>query len=133
GEQLFEMGRHDEAIQQWARLPKLVRPSHEGYARYAEVLSAHARNDRALAAAAQDAVGRALKARPDSPEYLRLAALLKSERQSGRSVELIDAWEAVRVAATGDEHALLREEARTRLVELLQPSLYDQCKGACLT
>ena len=133
GEQLFEMGQRDEALEQWSRLPKLVRPAHEGFARYAEVLSAHARSDRRLAAMANEAVMKALKARPDSPEYLRLSAVLKSERQSGRSIELIDAWQAVRVAAVGDANALLREEARTRLVELLQPSIYDHCKGPCQT
>lgn len=129
GEQLFEMGRRDEALAQWAMLPKLVRPSHEGHFRHAEILSGHARLDRKLAQKASEEIDKAVKARPDNPNYLRLRASLLSER-GRKNPEAIDAWQEVRRAAKGPEHTLLREEARTRLIEMVQPS-YETCRSTC--
>jgi tetratricopeptide (TPR) repeat protein len=130
GEQYFEMGRRKDALAQWAYLPKLVKPSHEGHARHAEILSAHARLDATMASAARSEIDKALKAKPDNPNYLRLRAILESDRNP-RGVATIDAWEEVRRNATAAEHALLREESRTRLVELLQP-IHGQCNTACV-
>ncbi|MCB9712483.1 MAG: tetratricopeptide repeat protein [Myxococcales bacterium] len=112
GEQLYQMNRVEEALEQWAAVPRLVRPTHRGWAKHAEILSEHGRT--------ADAVGSlkvALKAQPEDPQYLRLAAVLAEEqRRPGLALGL---WEKVRELSTAPEHRLLRDEARTRLVELL--------------
>jgi tetratricopeptide (TPR) repeat protein len=112
GEQLYQMNRVDDALAQWAALPKLVRPAHRGHAKHAEVLSEHGRTTDAVAA-----LKNALKLEPEEPRYLRLRAMLaEDQRRPGLALEL---WQQVRTLASGREHELLRDEARTRIVELL--------------
>lgn len=112
GEQLYQMNRVEAALEQWAAVPKLVRPSHRGWAKHAEILSEHGRTADAVAS-----LKVALKAEPDDPRYLRLAAVLAEEqRRPGLALGL---WEQVRQLSTTREHRLLRDEARTRVVELL--------------
>ena len=112
GEQLHQMHRVSEALAQWAMIPKLVRPQHKGWARHAEVLSEHGRNAEAVAS-----LKKALDAAPEEPTYWRLRAVLAEEQRRPQPAML--AWEEVRRLAKGPEHALLRDEARTRIVELL--------------
>jgi tetratricopeptide (TPR) repeat protein len=118
GEQLYQMGHHEEALEHWSQLPKLVRPSHAGWARYAEILSEHATpRDIHMRRRSQEALKKALAGAPEQPRYLRLQALLEEElRRTAAAYEL---WEKVRQFATSPEDRLLREEARTRVVELL--------------
>ncbi|MCA9709695.1 MAG: hypothetical protein KDK70_27905, partial [Myxococcales bacterium] len=112
GEQLFQMNHVDEAIEQWARLPKLIRPAHRGWAKHAELLSEHGRT-----ADAVTSLKLALKLQPEEPRYLRLRAMLaEDQRRPGLALNL---WQQVRSLAAGREHKLLRDEARTRVVELL--------------
>ncbi|MEM9462184.1 MAG: tetratricopeptide repeat protein, partial [Myxococcota bacterium] len=112
GEQLFQMNQVDEAMDQWAMLPKLVRPPHRGWAKHAELLSEHGRTSDAVAS-----LKRALERQPDHPPYLRLRAMLaEDQRRPGMALQL---WEQVRRLSMDREHRLLRDEARTRVVELL--------------
>jgi tetratricopeptide (TPR) repeat protein len=112
GEQLHQMNRLSEALGRWAMIPKLVRPQHKGWARHAEVLSEHGRTTEAVAS-----LKKALEAAPTEPSYWRLRAVLAEEQR--RPQPAMQAWEEVRRLAQGPEHALLRDEARTRIVELL--------------
>lgn len=112
GEQLYQMNRINEALAQWARLPKLIRPRHKGWARHAEILSGHGRTMQAVAS-----LKKALEAAPHEPNYWRLRAVLAEEQR--RPQQAMQAWEEVRRLARAPEHKLLRDEARTRLVELL--------------
>gem|GEM_PF-1598012 len=111
GEQLYQMNRVDEAIREWGFLPKLIRPSHLGWARYAEVLSEHGGGAQALVPLAK-----ALEAAPREPRYLRLRAVLEEEKRADAAYAT---WQQVRMLAKGSDHGLLRDEARTRAVELL--------------
>ncbi len=112
GEQLFQMNRIDDALAQWAMLPKLVRPVHRGHAKHAEVLSEHGRTTDAVAS-----LKVALKLEPEEPRYLRLRAMLaEDQRRPGLALEL---WQQVRLLSSGRGDELLRAEARTRIVELL--------------
>jgi tetratricopeptide (TPR) repeat protein len=120
GEQLFQMGHRDEAMEHWAMLPKLVRPGHAGWVRYAEILSEHGGprgRDAHLRNKAEDALKKALAVAPDNPRYLRLRAVLYEEFY--RNPEAYATWQRVRALATAPEDRLLREEARTRVVEFL--------------
>lgn len=112
GEQLYQMNRIDDALAQWATLPRLVRPVHRGHAKHAEVLSEHGRTTDAVAA-----LKIALKLEPEEPRYLRLRAMLAEEQR--RPALALELWGQVRTLASGREHELLRDEARTRIVELL--------------
>jgi thioredoxin-like negative regulator of GroEL len=112
GEQLFQMGRTQEALTQWAMLPKLVRPAHRGWARHAEVLGEHNLVSDAIAS-----LKVALKLAPHEPSYVRLRAVFAEEQR--RPPVALELWQQVRVLAKGPEHRLLRDEARTRVVELL--------------
>lgn len=112
GEQLYQMNRTEEAVKQWATLAKMTRPAHRGQAKLAEVLSEHGRTTEAVTA-----LKVALKAQPEEPSYIRLRAMLAEEqRRPGLALGL---WEHVRALATGRDQKLLRDEARTRVVELL--------------
>lgn len=112
GEQLFQMNHIDDALEQWAMLPKLVRPAHRGWAKHAEVLSEHGRTSDAVVS-----LKLALERQPEHPRYLRLRAMLaEQQRRPGLALEL---WEQVRALATEHDDRLLRDEARTRVVELL--------------
>jgi tetratricopeptide (TPR) repeat protein len=117
GEQLWEMGQRKEALEEWEQLPKLVRPSHKGWYRYAEILADHATIDRALRDTALSSLEKALSSKPDEPTYLRLQAMLEEER--ARPDRALEIWEKVRVVAKDPTQELLRAEARTRIVELL--------------
>jgi hypothetical protein len=117
GEQLWEMGQRKEALEQWEQLPKLVRPSHKGWYRHAEILADHSNMDRGLRDAALDSLEKALKSRPTEPSYLRLEAMLEEERN--RPDRALEIWEKVRDVAQDPTQELLRAEARTRIVELL--------------
>lgn len=112
GEQLYQMGQAEAALEQWSRLPKLIRPPHEGWARYAEILSEHGRNGQAA-----EMLGKALSQQPNEPRYLRLQAVLAEERR--RPTEALNLWGRVRAEAKRPDQRLLRDEARTRVVELL--------------
>lgn len=112
GEQLFQMGRLPEALTSWAKLPKLVRPAHKGWARHAEVLAEHG-----LVTDAVTSLKSAMKLAPDEPAYLRLRAVFAEEQR--RPAVALEMWEELRRRASAPEHALLRDEARTRVVELL--------------
>src|SRR5690606_28524575 len=109
--QLDQMGRVDDAVAQWERLPQLIRPAHRGYARLAEVLSEHERTTEAV-----DSIKRAMMMAPSDPAYLRTRAMLAEEQR--RPAQALRLWEQVHQSA-GQEHRLLRDEARTRIVELL--------------
>jgi tetratricopeptide (TPR) repeat protein len=112
GEQLFQMGRLPDALASWGKLPKLVRPAHKGWARHAEVLAEHG-----LVTDAVTSLKAAMKLAPDEPAYLRLRAVFAEEQR--RPAVALEMWEELRRRATAPEHALLRDEARTRVVELL--------------
>lgn len=113
GEQLYQMGRVDDAIAQWERLPQLIRPAHRGYARLAEVLSEHERTTEAV-----DSIKRAMMMAPSDPAYLRTRAVLAEEQR--RPAQALRLWEQVHQSSgRTQEHRLLRDEARTRIVELL--------------
>ncbi len=112
GEQLHQMGRSTEALAAWARLPKLVRPTHRGWARHAELLSEHGLVSNAVAS-----LNMAMKLAPDEPDYLRLRAVFAEEQR--RPAVALELWDRLRLQARAPEHALLRDEARTRVVELL--------------
>lgn len=112
GEQLYQMGRTPEALAAWGRLPKLVRPAHRGWARHAEVLGEHG-----LVSDAVASLKVAMKLAPDEPDYLRLRAVFAEEQR--RPAVALELWEQLRARARAPEHKLLRDEARTRIVELL--------------
>lgn len=140
GEQLWQMQKTDEALEQWNELPRLVRPNHKGYALLAETLQAHvparktsyyspynspSSTSRAkLRALASEALDKALKLSPDNPSYLRLAAITLEDE--AKYVESLRVWQDVRKHAEG-QHRLLKDEARTRIVELLAGNqrIYD--------
>jgi tetratricopeptide (TPR) repeat protein len=112
GEQLFQMRRREEAVAQWSMLPKLTRPSHAGWARLSQVLIEHELYVEAIAA-----VNKAIAASPEAPEYTRLRAVLaEAQRMHKPALEL---WQRTRTLASAPRHKLLRDEARTRVVELL--------------
>ena len=112
GEQLYQMGRVTDALAQWAMIPKYSRPAHAGWAKQAEILAEHGRTAEAVTA-----LNKALKIEPESPQYLRLRAVLaEDQRRPGTALGL---WEKVRQVATEPEQKLLRDEARTRVVDLL--------------
>ncbi len=112
GEQLYQMNHVDDALVEWAMLPKLIRPAHRGFAKHAEVLSEHGRTADAVAS-----LKLALKQQPEEPAYLRLRAMLaEDQRRPGLALAL---WEKVREGSTRPQDKLLRDEARTRVVELL--------------
>ena len=112
GEQLYQSGDARGALKTWQRLTKAVRPKHRGWAKYAEVMSEHHRwRDADLA------LERARKAAPDNLSYLRLYALLQQEK--GRPVLALDAWEEIYTRATGARQRVQRDEARSRIVEIL--------------
>ena len=112
GEQLYQMNRTHEALEQWAKLPRLIHPSHKGWARHAQVLSEHGRTSEAVGS-----LKHALELEPREPAYLRLRAVLAEEQR--RPTQALQLWEHVRLLATREEDKLLRDEARTRVVELL--------------
>ncbi len=112
GEQLFQMGRTPDALAQWALLPKLVHPAHRGWARHAEVLGEHGLLSDAIAS-----LKVALKLSPGEPAYVRLRAVFAEEQR--RPAVALELWQEVRALAKTPEHRLLRDEARTRIVELL--------------
>ncbi len=117
GEQLFELGMRTKALKEWARIPSLVRPRHLGWARHAQVLSAHARIDRSLQTTVLAALSKALDLSPNNPNYLRLRATLEEDRRTyGRAYAT---WELAYHHATTPLHSRVREEARTRMIELL--------------
>lgn len=112
GEQLYQMARVPQAMKEWAVLPKLIRPQHAGWARHAEVLSEHGRTAEAIVS-----LKKALKLAPEEPRYVRLRAVLaEDQRRPGMALGL---WQQVRRLARDPKHALLGDEARTRVVELL--------------
>ncbi len=117
GEQLWEMGQRKDALEQWEQLPKLVRPSHKGWYRHAEILADHAKLDRILRDTALSSLEKALHSKPNEPTYLRLQAMLEEDRN--RPDRALEIWEKVRVVAQDPTQELLRAEARTRIVELL--------------
>lgn len=117
GEQLWEMGQRDEALEQWSQLPKLVKPGHKGWFRHAEILADHASFDRNLTNAAVDSIEKAIKAKPSEPAYLRLLAMLEEERS--RPDLALEIWQKVRKNADEPSEELVRAEARTRIVELI--------------
>ncbi|EDM80725.1 hypothetical protein PPSIR1_12618 [Plesiocystis pacifica SIR-1] len=124
GEQLWEMGQRKEALEQWEKLPSLVRPAHKGWFRHAEILADHATMDRGLRDLALASLEKALRKQGSNPTYLRLQAMLEEERH--RPDLALDIWEKVRTVATGPSQELLRAEARTRIVELLVGPLPDK-------
>lgn len=112
GEQLFQMRQREEALAQWAMLPKLTRPAHKGWARLAQVLTEHELQVEAIAA-----IGKAIAADPSAPEYARLRAVLAEEQRRPRPA--LAMWQRTRELASAPQHKLLRDEARTRIVDLL--------------
>ena len=112
GEQLHQMRRRDEALEQWSMLPKLSRPTHAGWARLAQVLTEHD-----LHADAVLAISKAMAAAPSQPEYVRLRAVLAEEQRRPRPALAL--WQQTRTLSSAPEHKLLKDEARTRIVELL--------------
>ena len=112
GEQLFQMNQVRDALAQWGHLPRLVRPAHRGWARLSEVLSEHGRTGEAITA-----LKKALAAAPKDPGYLRLRAVLAEDGR--RPKQALKLWEEVRRVATKPGDRLIRDEARTRVVELL--------------
>lgn len=112
GEQLFQMRQREEALAQWSMLPKLTRPTHKGWARFAQVLTEHELHAEAIAA-----IGKAIAADPKAPEYARLRAVLAEEQRLPRPA--LAHWQRTRDLAAAPRHRLLRDEARTRIVELL--------------
>ncbi len=112
GEQLFQMRQREEAMVQWSMLPKLTRPAHQGWARLAQVLTEHE-----LHAEAITAIGKAIAADPNAPEYARLRAVLAEEQRLPRPA--LAHWQRTRDLASAPRHRLLRDEARTRIVDLL--------------
>lgn len=117
GEQLWEMGQRKEALEQWEQLPKLVKPSHQGWYRHAEILADHSNMDRSLGDAALESLAKALASKPNEPAYLRLEAMLEEARN--RPDRALQIWEKVRDLARDPTQELLRAEARTRIVELI--------------
>jgi len=111
GEQLLQRGQVAEALHEWAKLPKLIRPSHRGWARHAELLAEHRHPDAILS------LQKALAAAPHEPAYLRLRALL--EQDSRVPQRALTSWQEILKYATRPEHRLLRDEARTRVVDLM--------------
>ncbi len=112
GEQLYQMRRVDEALKQWVMLGKLVRPRHRGLTRHAGVLSEHGRTHEAVAV-----LNGALRMAPEEPEYHRLMAVLKEQQL--RPDQALGHWQEVRRLATSPKQRVLRDEARTRVVEIL--------------
>ncbi len=111
GEQLFQMRDEKAALREWGMLPKLIRPRHKGWARHAEILSEHNLRE------AKDSLQKALAAAPREPSYLRLQALLLTEQRVFG--EALKTWQKLLAEAKGPKHRLLRDEARTRVVNLL--------------
>ncbi|MCB9752814.1 MAG: tetratricopeptide repeat protein [Myxococcales bacterium] len=111
GEQLFQMRDEKAALREWATLPKLIRPSHKGWARHAEILSEHNLRQ------AKDSLQKALAAAPREPNYLRLQALVQTEQRVFG--DALKTWQKLLAEAKGPKHKLLRDEARTRVVNLL--------------
>ncbi|MCB9567652.1 MAG: tetratricopeptide repeat protein [Myxococcales bacterium] len=114
GEQLYQMRRESEALAEWSSLPKLIRPAHRGWARHAEILAEHRHPDAILS------LQKALAAAPNEPSYLRLRAIL--EQESRVPQRALTSWEEILKSADRPEHRLLRDEARTRVVDLLVSS-----------
>ncbi|TPV95567.1 MAG: hypothetical protein B7733_09375 [Myxococcales bacterium FL481] len=119
GEQLFEMNEVDAALEQWAWLPKLTSPRHAGWARHAQVLAEHANaaRGRSLRQQALGSLEVALAQAPREANYHRLRAILEEERRSYDGA--LDSWLAARRFARSRDQAVLEEESRTRIVELL--------------
>lgn len=119
GEQLFEMNAVDEAMQQWQWLPPLTSPRHAGWARLAQVLAEHANaaRGRNLRKGALESLERALSDAPREASYHRLRAILEEERRAYDGA--LESWLAVRRYAKRGDQAVLEEESRTRIVELL--------------
>ncbi len=112
GEQLYQMHRRDEAVEQWSMLPKLMRPAHKGWARLAQVYIEHEMHSEGVVA-----IGKAVAGNPLSPEYARTQAVAVEELR--RPQPALAMWERTRELAGAPEHKLLRDEARTRIVDLL--------------
>jgi len=111
GEQLFQMGRENDAMKEWATLPGMIRPPHAGFARHAEILGEHRRPE------AGPALERALKAAPREPKYLRLRAMLEQDDRLPQRALIT--WQQILELTRGPEQRLLHDEARTRIVDLL--------------
>ena len=111
GEQLYQMRREPEALQAWAKLPTLIRPAHRGWARHAEILAEHRHPDAILS------LDKALAAAPREPTYLRLRAILMQDSRVPQRA--LTTWQELLTAAKGPQHRQLRDEARTRVVDLL--------------
>ncbi|MEZ4429727.1 MAG: tetratricopeptide repeat protein [Nannocystaceae bacterium] len=60
---------------------------------------------------------KALAAAPREPNYLRLQALIQTEQMVPH--EALKTWQELLEIAKGPQHRLLREEARTRVVDIL--------------
>ncbi len=112
GEQLHALGERNEAISVWARLPKVVRPSHAGRARFAELLADHGHLYRAIAE-----LRAAIQRAPEEPAYHRLMAILRE--RGGQDDAALGHWRVVLETARGPAGATMRREARTRIVDLL--------------
>ena len=111
GEQLLNRGQVADALREWSAIPKLIRPRHRGWARHAELLAEHRHPDAILS------LQKALAAAPNEPTYLRLRALL--EQDSRVPQRALTSWQEILTHADKPEQRLLRDEARTRVVELL--------------
>jgi len=111
GEQLLERGQVAEALREWSALPKLIRPRHRGWARHAELLAEHRHPDAILS------LQKALAAAPNEPAYLRLRAIF--EQDSRVPQRALTSWQELLKRADRPQDRLLRDEARTRVVELL--------------
>lgn len=111
GEQFFQMRRESDALREWGKLPTLIRPAHRGWARHAEILAEH-RHPEAIVS-----LEKALAAAPREPSYLRLRAILMQDSRVPQRA--LTSWQELLAAAKGPQNRLLRDEARTRVVDLL--------------
>lgn len=112
GEQLHALGKRDEALAVWSRLPKITRPAHAGRARFAELLAEHGHLYRAVAE-----LRAALERAPEVPAYHRAMAIMRE--RGGQDDAALAHWKLVASLARSPSEATMRNEARTRIVDLL--------------
>jgi HEAT repeat protein/tetratricopeptide (TPR) repeat protein len=109
GEQYFQRGEKDKAIEIWKRI--IAKQTPESYARLAEIYAEHDMPVQAI-----EMYKKAIAKRDDALFHKGLASVYERQRQEDRAIE---EWETVkRMTAADDKLKPLRREARTRIIAI---------------
>jgi tetratricopeptide (TPR) repeat protein len=119
GEHLYQSGKRAEALRVWETLPTAIRPAHAGWSKLAEILGEHADIDRSLWPLASDAMRKAIDASP-RPEYLHRYARFALTRLD--YAVAFATFERLLARPYRTQEAALRDDARSRMVEVLRRS-----------